>query len=140
MTRFGTRRYADIRRRGGGATRDDATASAATTPVGEYDDEAELIVAFLSENADRAHTRSEIVRGVDLGNDARPETTRDALTGIQDELVDAAGDAVASGMLVDDVDDALDELVADGTVVEREIETSAGTTTYYRLATGAARE
>jgi len=43
-------------------------------------------------------------------------------------------------MLVDDVDDALDELVADGTVVEREIETSAGTTTYYRLATGAARE
>ncbi|MFB6160514.1 MAG: hypothetical protein ABEJ61_04975 [Haloferacaceae archaeon] len=121
-----------------GARGDSATAG--TTPVGEYEDEKELIVAFLSENADNAYTRAEIVRGVDFGNDARPETLREVLTEIQNELVDVAGDVVASGMLVDDVDEALDELVAEGTVARKEIETGAGTTTYYRLNTGDARD
>ncbi|MFB6168832.1 MAG: hypothetical protein ABEJ43_08295 [Haloferacaceae archaeon] len=109
-----------------------------TTPVGEYDDEKDLIVAFLSENVDSAYTRTEIVRGVDFGNDARPESVGEVLTEIQDELVDLAGDVVASGMLVDDVDEALDELVAEGTVVEKSVETGDGTTTYYRLNTGEA--
>jgi hypothetical protein len=110
--------------------------TAATTPVGDYEDEKELIVAFLSENVDNAYTRTEIVRGVDFGNDARPESIREVLTEIQDELVDLAGDVVASGMLVDDVDDALDELVSEGMVAEKDVETGDGTTTYYRLNTG----
>ncbi|MDT3437972.1 hypothetical protein [Haloarcula sp. 1CSR25-25] len=122
-----------------GSTADSAD-TAATTPVGDYEDEKELIVAFLSENVDNAYTRSEIIRGVDFGNDARPESIREVLTEIQDELVDLAGDVVASGMLVDDVDEALDELVTEGMVVEKEVETGEGTTTYYRLNTGDARE
>ncbi|MFB6107616.1 MAG: hypothetical protein ABEJ82_02095 [Haloplanus sp.] len=114
--------------------------TAATAPVGEYEDEKELIVAFLSENVDNAYTRDEIIRGVDFGNDARPETIRETLTEIQDELVDFAGDVVASGMVVDDVDEALDELVAEDTVAEKEVETEDGTTVYYRLNTNEARE
>jgi len=113
----------------------DSASATGTTPVGEYEDETELIVAFLSENVDNAYTKTEIVRGVDFGNDARPETIREVLTEIQDELVDVAGDVVASGLLVDDVDEALDELVADGMVVEKEVETADGTATYYRLNT-----
>ena len=120
--------------------RADSGSATGTTPVGEYDDEKELIVAFLSENVDTAYTKTEIVRGVDFGNDARPETIREVLTEIQDELVDVAGDIVASGMLVDDVDGALDELVAEGMVAEKDVETADGTTTYYRLNTDEAGE
>ncbi|GAB6860157.1 hypothetical protein ACFR97_11805 [Haloplanus litoreus] len=120
--------------------RADSASVTGTTPVGEYEGEKELIVAFLSENVDNAYTKTEIVRGVDFGNDARPETIREVLTEIQDELVDVAGDVVASGMLVDDVDEALDELVAEGMVAEKEVETADGTATYYRLNTSEARE
>jgi hypothetical protein len=119
--------------------RNDSKDTAATSPVGEYDDEKELIVAFLSENVDTAYTRSEIIRGVDFGNDARPESIQEVLTEIQDELVDAVGDLVASGMVVDDIDDALDELVAEGMVAEKEVETKDGTTKYYRLNTNESR-
>jgi hypothetical protein len=42
-------------------------------------------------------------------------------------------------MLVDDVDEALDELVTEDTVAEKEVETAGGTATYYRLNTGEAR-
>ena len=120
--------------------RADNASAPGTTPVSEYEDEKELIVAFLSENVDNAYTKTEIVRGVDFGNDARPETIREVLTEIQDELVDVAGDVVASGMLVDDVDEALDELVAEGMVAKKEVETADGTATYYRLNTDEAWE
>jgi hypothetical protein len=43
-------------------------------------------------------------------------------------------------MLVDDVDEALDELVAEGMVAEKEVETADGTATYYRLNTDEAWE
>jgi hypothetical protein len=118
----------------------EADRPAETTPVGEYEDETELIVAFLSENVDSAYTRTEILRGVDFGNDARPETIGETLTEIQDEIVDAVGDVVASGMLVGDVDEALDELVDEGMVAEREVETGDGTRTHYRLNTDEAGE
>ncbi|MFB6186391.1 MAG: hypothetical protein ABEI86_05935 [Halobacteriaceae archaeon] len=121
-------------------TRDDHSTRADTTPVGEYEDEKELIVAFLSENIDNAYTRNEIVRGVDFGNDAQPESIREALTEIQDELVDVAGDIVASGMLIDDIDEALDELVTQGMVTQKEVETGEGKTVYYRLNTNEAAE
>lgn len=115
--------------------RADSVSATGTTSVGEYEDEKELIVAFLSENVDNAYTRTEIVRGVDFGNDARPETIREVLTEIQDELVDIAGDIVASGMLVDDINEALDELVAEDMIAEKQVETADGTATYYRLNT-----
>ncbi|WP_276277187.1 hypothetical protein [Haloarcula regularis] len=91
-------------------------------------------------NVDNAYTKAEIVRGVDFGDDARPETIREVLTEIQDELVDVVGDVVASGILANDVDEALDELVAEGMVAEKEIETADGATTYYRLNTDDAWE
>jgi hypothetical protein len=112
---------------------------APTTPTGEYEDEKQLVLAFLSENADNAYTRGEILRGVDFGDDAPPETIREVLTEIQDELVDAAGDVVASGMMVGDLEAALDALVAEGTVAERAVEDGDGTTTYYRLNTADSR-
>jgi hypothetical protein len=96
--------------------RADSASATATTPVGEYEDEKELIVAFLSENVDNAYTETESVRGVDFGNDARPETIREVLTGIQDELV------------------------AEGMIAEKGIATPDGTATYYRLNTDEARE
>jgi len=117
---------------------DPAASEDETVPVGEYETEKDLIVAFLSENADNAYTRGEVVKGVDFGNDARPTTVSEAVTEIQDELVDLAGDVVASGLVIGDVDEALDELVEAGTVVERAVETADGTKTYYRLATGEA--
>lgn len=118
-----------------GTTRADAESSA-TTPVGEYESEKDLIVAFLSENVDNAYTKGEILRGVDFGDDAPPATVAEALTEIQDELVDLAGDVVASGMLVGDLDEAIDELVEEGTVAEREIDEGGETNAYYRLNTG----
>lgn len=121
-----------------GTSEGDAS-GAATTPVGDRETERDLIVAFLSENVDNAYTRWEIIRGVDFGNDAPPETVDAVLTEIQDELVDLAGEVVASGMLVDDLDAALDELVAVGTVAEKEIETGDSTTTHYRLNTADSR-
>ena len=62
------------------------------------------------------------------------------LTEIQDELVDLAGDVVASGLVVDDIDEALDELVAEGMVAEKEVESADGTVSYYRLNTERASE
>lgn len=116
------------------------TEAAATSPVEDHDTEKALIVAFLSENVDNAYTRAEIVRSVDFGDDARPETISELLSEGPDELVDLAGDAVASGLLVDDVDEALDELVEDGAVAEKAVATGDGETTYYRLNTNEARE
>jgi hypothetical protein len=101
-----------------------------TTPVGEYDDETELIVAFLSEKADNAYTQTEIIRGADFGNDAAPETIHDVLTEIQDELVDLVGDVVTSGMMIDDIDEVLGELTAEGVVATEETKTGDRTTYY----------
>jgi len=79
-----------------------------TTPVGEYEDEKDLIVAFLSENVDNAYTKTEIIRGVNFGNNERPETIREALSEIPNELMDLAGSIKASTIVVGDVEEALD--------------------------------
>jgi hypothetical protein len=107
----------------------------APEPVGEFDTEADLVLAFLSANHEHAFTRTEIVRGVDFGETASPESVLDALRSIPNQLVDVAGDLVASGMVVDQVSDALDQLVADGTVDRAKIERADGEAEiYYRLA------
>lgn len=120
--------------------RADSGSVVGTIPVGEYDDEKRLLVAFLSENADNAYAKTEVIRGVDFGNDARPEKIRDVLTEIQDQLADVARDIVASGMLIDDIHGALDERAAEGAVATKDIETSDGTTTHYRLETDEDKE
>lgn len=106
-----------------------------TTAVGEYDTEKDLIVAFLSENHDSAFTRSEVVRGVDFGESTDPETLRETLRSLPNQLIDITGDLVASGIVVDDISDALDELVEEGLVEKRNVTRQDGEPeVYYRLA------
>lgn len=106
-----------------------------TTAVGEYDTEKDLIVAFLSENYDGAFTRAEIVRGVDFGETTSPETIRETLTSLPNQLMDIIGDLVASGIVVGDVSEALDELVSEGMVERKEVNRQDGEpVVYYRLA------
>jgi hypothetical protein len=105
-----------------------------TTAVGEYDTEKDLVVSFLSENHDSAFTRAEIVRGVDFGESSDPETVAETLQSLPNQLVDIAGDLTASGIVVDDVGDALDELVEEGTVERQRLERRDGEPEiYYRL-------
>lgn len=115
-----------------------------TTPVGEYDTEKNLIVAFLDENVGNAYTKWEIVRGVDFDQSEDPsqirqsyDSTRQRLFGnLAEDITDIVGDIVASSMVIDDIDEALDELVAAGTVEAKEITEETETQTYYRLVTG----
>jgi len=103
--------------------------------VGASESERELVLSFLSENHDAAFTRAEVVRGVDFGESAPPETIRNVLLDLPNQLLDVAGDLAASGIVVDDVSDALDELVADGVVERRQVTRGDGEpTVYYRLA------
>ena len=106
-----------------------------TTAVGEYDTEKDLVLSFLSENHDSAFTRAEIVRGVDFGETTDPETVRETLTNLPNQLLDIVGDLAASGIVVDDVSDALDELVSEGSVERKRLERRDGEPeVYYRLA------
>jgi hypothetical protein len=106
-----------------------------TTAVREYDTEKDLVVGFLSENHDSAFTRAEIVRGVDFGETASPETVRETLSNLPNQLLDVAGDLAASGIVIDDVSEALDELVSEGTVERKRLERLDGEPeVYYRLA------
>lgn len=105
------------------------------TAVGEFETEADLVLAFFSENHEQAFSRPEIVKGVDFGQGAEPDSMLKRLLTVPDELVDVAGDLTASGMVDDDISDALDSLVAEGTVEKKEIEREDGeTVAYYRLA------
>ena len=113
-----------------------------TAPVDEYDTEKDLVVAFLDENRGNAYTKWEIVRGVDFDSSDDPSQLRDALGQrrrsplgeVAKDVTDVVGDVVASGMVVDDVDEAIDELVEEGTIEAKEIDVDGETTTYYRLA------
>jgi len=117
------------------ATVDPDEPPAEPTPVGASETEQDLVLSFLSENHEAAFTRPEVVRGVDFGDTAPPETVTETLLSLPRELVDVAGDLAASGILVDDVSAALDELVAEGLVERREIEDEYGEpVAYYRLA------
>ena len=104
-------------------------------PVGEFETEEDLVLAFLSENHEQAFTRTEIIRGVDFGETTDPETVKEVLLDLPNQVVDIAGELTASGIVVDDVSEALDALVAEGTVDRAKIERSDGEAEiYYRLA------
>lgn len=106
-----------------------------TTAVGEYETEKDLVVSFLSDNHDSAFTRAEIVRGVDFGEATSPETVGETLINLPNQLLDITGDLVASGIVVDDVSEALDELVEEGAVERKRLERLDGEPEiYYRLA------
>jgi hypothetical protein len=106
-----------------------------TTAVGEYETETELVLSFLSENHDSEFTRAEIVRGVDFGETTSAGTVGETLANLPNQLLDITGDLVASGIVVDDVSEALDELVKAGTVERKRLERRDGEPEiYYRLA------
>lgn len=64
-----------------GTTTAAETGDPATTPVGEYESERDLIVAFLGENPDNAYTRAEIIKGVDFGETEDPDRVSRRLRG-----------------------------------------------------------
>jgi hypothetical protein len=112
------------------------TGNPATTPVGEYETERDLVVAFLGENVDNAYTRAEIIKGVDFGETDDPDRVNEGLRGlsiVSENLLDIAGNVTATAIVIDDADGALDGLLEDGIVERREVEGNGETVTYYRL-------
>lgn len=102
-------------------------------PDDELATEKSLVLAFLAEN-DAAFTRAEVVRGVDFGDSPdEADGLVDTLVNLRSEAFDALGDLTASTLVAGDVEAALDELVAEGTVVEKTIRTNEGEQTYYRV-------
>lgn len=99
---------------------------------GPIETEKDLITSFLSERPDEAFTEREIVLGVDF-SPAFMNRTRNPLGSFADGIVDLAGDVTATTIVVNDIDEALDQLVDEGIVTSKEVETDDGTTVYYRL-------
>ncbi|MFC7096491.1 hypothetical protein [Halobaculum marinum] len=100
--------------------------------------EKDLILSFLSERVGQAFTEREIVFGVDFSpvyadqSESTPGSR--AVGAVTGGLVDVAGDAAASAIVVDDVDEALAQLVERGAVQATEVDDGDGTTrTYYRI-------
>lgn len=91
-------------------------------------------MSFLGEDVEKAYTKTEILKGVEFAADDASGTRRGVLGGIGDAVLDAVSHATAAGVVLDDLDQALDELVDAGIVNHREIETADGTETYYRIA------
>lgn len=105
-----------------------------TTPVGEGDGETDRVRSFLGRNADRAFTAREIRRGVtaDESDDADAARSAGASEGAADAVVEeGTGDVDGP-----DVQAVLDDLVEEGAVVAKDIDTDDGSETYYRLNTG----
>lgn len=123
------------------AVEEAADTDAEPSPI-EY--EKELITSFLSERHDQAFTEREIVLGVDFSPMFENETG-DSSGGLiaaagaaagefTDAVLDITGTMTATAIVVNDVDEALAELVEEGTVETKEVDTGDGTTVYYRLA------
>ncbi|TQQ80446.1 hypothetical protein [Halonotius roseus] len=101
--------------------------------VDPIETEKDLVTSFLSERPDRAFTEREIVLGVDY-TPVFMDRTQSSLGSFADGLIDFAGDVAATTIVVNDIDDALTELVEEGIVTTKEVETDDGTSVYYTLA------
>jgi len=100
--------------------------------VDPIETEKDLVTSFLSERPDRAFTEREIVLGVDY-SPVFMDRTDSSLGSFADGLIDFAGDVAATTIVVNDIDEALTELVEEGIVTTKEVETEDGTTVYYKL-------
>lgn len=100
---------------------------------GPIETEKDLITSFLSERPDRAFTEREITLGVDF-SPVFMDRTGNPLGAFADGLIDSAGDVAATAIVVSDVDEALTELVEEGIVTTKEVETESGSAVYYKLA------
>ena len=108
---------------------DESSADDATDPI---ETEKDLITSFLSDRPDRAFTEREIVLGVDF-SPVFMDRTDSSLGSLADGLIDFAGDVTATTIVVNDIDEALAELVEEDIVTTNEVETEDGTTVYYKL-------
>jgi len=95
--------------------------------------EKDLVTSFLSERPERAFTEREIVLGVDY-SPVFMNRTQSSLGSFADGLIDFAGDVAATTIVVNDIDEALAELVEEDVVTTKELETEDGTSVYYKLA------
>jgi len=100
---------------------------------GPIETEKDLITSFLSERQDKAFTEREIVLGADF-TPALMNQTQNPLGKFADGLINLAGNVTATTMVIDDVDEALDELVEEGIVTTKEIEAGDGSVVYYQIA------
>lgn len=87
----------------------------------------------MSERPDRAFTEREIVLGVDFIH-VFMSRTWNPLGAFIDGLIDFDGDVAATTIVVNDIDEALTELVEEGIVTTEEVETERGVLVYYKLA------
>lgn len=87
--------------------------------VGLIETEKDLITSFLSERPDKAFTEREIVLGVDF-TPAFVNRTRNPLGSLTDGPINFAGDVTATTVVVNDIDEALDELAEEGIVTNSE--------------------
>jgi hypothetical protein len=95
--------------------------------------EKDLVTSFLSERPDKAFTEREIVLGVDF-SPVFMNRTRNPLGSFADGLIDFTGDVAATTIVVNDIDEALDDLVEEGIVTTKQVESENGTSVYYKLA------
>lgn len=101
--------------------------------VDPIETEKDLVTSFLSERPERAFTEREIVLGVDY-SPVFMNRTQSSLGSFADGLIDFAGDVAATTIVVNDIDEALAELVEEDVVTTKEVETEDGTSVYYKLA------
>jgi len=106
--------------------------TSADDEVDPIETEKDLVTSFLSERPDRAFTEREIVLGVDY-SPVFMDRTESSLGSFADGLIDFAGDVAATTIVVNDIDEALTELVDEGIVTTKEVETEDGTSVYYKL-------
>jgi len=116
-----------------GAVDESGDEPSADDEVDPIETEKDLVTSFLSERPDRAFTEREIVLGVDY-SPVFMDRTQSSLGSFADGLIDFAGDVAATTIVVNDIDDALTELVEEEIVTTKEVETDDGTSVYYKLA------
>lgn len=109
---------------------DEPSADDADDPI---ETEKDLVTSFLSERPERAFTEREIVLGVDY-SPVFMDRTQSSLGSFADGVIDFAGDVAATTIVVNDIDEALAELVEEEVLTTKEVETEDGSTTYYKLA------
>lgn len=94
--------------------------------------EKNLILSFLSDRPNKAFTERQIVLGVDF-SPVLMDRTQSPLGSLADGIIDFAGDVTATTIVINDVDQALTELVEEGVVEAKEIDTADGPAVYYQL-------
>lgn len=113
-----------------------------TTPVGEGETTRERVAAFLEANADEAFTAREVLLGIGFDAAEDPDAVQAEVSKVSPrvdvfgerghEVEERVGDLATGEASMADVEAALDDLVEEGSVVARDIDTDDGAETHYR--------